>query len=92
VCYHGNSDQKSKTKSPIATLRKRLSLRGIYVANFHDGTLEQMPKEICARAASQAPLKELLGKGLARRGTGDAYAPQNSRRCHHFGDLFWHLL
>ncbi len=33
----------------------------------------------CARAASQALLKELLGKGLARR-------------CHHFENLFRHLL
>ena len=61
----------------------------------------------CARAASQAVLKELLGKGLARRGVsgcvpsvgqalwGLAYLralPGTPRRCHHFGNLFRHLL
>jgi hypothetical protein len=61
----------------------------------------------CARAASQALLKELLGKGLARRGVSGCVAsagqalwgltclralPVTPRRCHHFGNLFRHLL
>jgi hypothetical protein len=61
----------------------------------------------CARAASQAVLKELLGKGLARRGVSGCVAssgqalgglaclralPATPRRCHHFGNLFLHLL
>ena len=70
----------------------------------------------CARAASQAILKELLGKGLARRwgegapspsrvsgcvaSAGQALwglaclraLPDTPRRCHHFGNLFRHLL
>jgi len=61
----------------------------------------------CARAASQALLKELLGKGLARRGVSGCVAsagqalwgltclralPETPRRCHHFGNLFRHLL
>ena len=61
----------------------------------------------CARAASQALLKELLGKGLARRGVSGCVAPagqalwglaclralpETPRRCHHFGNLFWDLL
>ncbi len=61
----------------------------------------------CARAASQAILKELLGKGLARRGVSGGVAapanphgllpprralPETPRRCHHFGNLFRHLL
>jgi Glycosyl hydrolases family 32 N-terminal domain len=61
----------------------------------------------CARAASQAVLKELLEKGLARRGVSGCVAsagqalqglpclralPETPRRSHHFGNLFWHLL
>ena len=79
----------------------------------------------CARAASQAVLKELLGKGLARgwgegapspsrvsgcvASAGQALVgrkgptpflgltclralPETPRRCHHFGNLFRHLL
>ena len=61
----------------------------------------------CARAASQALLKELLGKGLARRGVSGCVAsagqalwglaclralPETPRRCHHFGNLFRDLL
>ncbi len=61
----------------------------------------------CARAASQAILKELLGKGLARRRVSGCVAsagparrgvtclralPETPRRCHHFGNLFRHLL
>ena len=79
-----------------------------------------------ARAASQALLKELLGRGLARRGVsgcvaspgqalvgrkgptpflgltclralpetlkGMMGAPSPHQRCHHFGNLFRHLL
>jgi len=61
----------------------------------------------CARAASQALLKELLEKGLARRGVSGRVAEARQalwglaclralseapRRCHHFGNLFRHLL
>ena len=79
----------------------------------------------CARAASQAVLKELLGKGLARgwgegapspsrvsgcvASAGQALVgrkgptpflgltclralPETPRHCHHFGNLFRHLL
>ena len=61
----------------------------------------------CARAASQAVLKELLGKGLARRGVSGCVAsagqalwglaclralPETPRRCHHFGNSFRYLL
>jgi hypothetical protein len=61
----------------------------------------------CARAASQTVLKELLEKGLARRGVSGCVTsasqalkglprlralPETPRRCHHFGNLFWRLL
>ena len=61
----------------------------------------------CARAASQAVLKELLGKGLARRGgrwlcCGGRSSPmgirlpprlaETPRRCHRFGNFFQYLL
>jgi hypothetical protein len=60
-----------------------------------------------ARAASQGILKEMFGKGLARRGVSGCVAaagqalwglarrralPETPRRCHHFGNLFRHLL
>jgi hypothetical protein len=61
----------------------------------------------CARAVSQAVLKEMLRKELARRGVFGCVAsagqalwglaclralPETPRRCHHFGNLFRHLL
>jgi len=61
----------------------------------------------CARAASQAILKESLENGLARRGVSGCVAsagqalrglsclralPETPRPCHHFGNLFRHLL
>ena len=61
----------------------------------------------CARAASQALRKELLGKGLVWRGVSGcvgsqlaalrgcallAALPETPRHYHHFGNLFRHLL